>query len=65
MKILIRDRCEIHAERVNNNKNIVELVVGKTVMARTAVETDASTNKVAKLSYQVRGPLRIVTCTGW
>ena len=33
-------------------------------MARTAVQSDAFTNKVAKLSYQVRGPFCIVTCTG-
>ena len=33
-------------------------------MARTAVQSDASTNKVANLSYQVRGSFRIVTCTG-
>ena len=33
-------------------------------MARTTVHSDASSNKVAILSYQVRGPFRIVTCTG-
>ena len=64
LKILIEDRRDAHAERVNNNKNIVTLVVGDIVMARTAVHSDASSNKVAKLSYQVRGPFRIVTCTG-
>ena len=64
LKILIEDRRDAHAERVNNNKNIVNLVVGDIAMARTAVHSDASSNKVAKLSYQVRGPFRIVTCTG-
>ena len=62
-KILIEDRRTIHAERVNNNKNIVVLIVGDIVMARTTVQSDTSTNKVAKLSYQVRGPFRIVKCT--
>ena len=33
-------------------------------MARTAFQSDVSTNKVAKLNYQVRGPFRIVKCTG-
>ena len=33
-------------------------------MARTAIQSDASTNRVAKLSYQVRGPFRFVKCTG-
>ena len=55
----------MHAERVNNNKNIVEFIIGDIVMARTAVQSDASTNKVARLSYQVRGPFRIVKCIGY
>ena len=64
LEILIEDRCEDHAERVNNNNNIVELVVGNIVLVRTTVQSDASTNKVSKLSYQVRDSFRIVTCTG-
>ena len=64
LKILMEDHREAHAERVNNNKNIVELVVGDIVIARTAVQSDAFTNKVAKLCYQVRGSFRIVICTG-
>ena len=60
LKILIEDRRNMHAERVNNNKSIVELIVGDIVMARTAVQSDASTNKVVTLSYQVRRPFRIV-----
>ena len=34
-------------------------------MARTTVQSDTFTNKVAKLNYQVRGPFRIVKCTGY
>ena len=64
LKILIEDRREAHAERVNNDKNVIELVDVDIVMTRTAVQSDASTNKVAKLSYQVYAPFRIVTCTG-
>ena len=33
-------------------------------MARITIQSNTSTNKVAKLSYQVRGPFRIVKCTG-
>jgi len=33
-------------------------------MARITIQIDTSTNKVAKLSYQVRGLSRIVKCTG-
>ena len=34
LKILIEDRRDAHSERVNNNKNIVNLVVGDIVMAK-------------------------------
>ena len=64
LKILIEDRQNMHAERVNNNKNIVELIVGDIVMARTSIQSDPTTNKVAKLSSQARGSFRIVKCTG-
>ena len=63
LKILIEYRRTMHVERVNNNENIVELIVGDIVMARTTVQSDAFTNKVANLSYQVRRPFRIVKCT--
>ena len=33
-------------------------------MARIVVQSDVSTSKVAKLSYQVRGSFRIVIYTG-
>ena len=64
MKILILDRREFHAEQVNNNRNIVEIIVGDIIMAKTSIQSYASTNKVAKLSYQVRGLFRIVQCIG-
>ena len=64
LNILIEDRRDGHAERVNNNKNIVDLVVGDIVMVRTVVHSDASLKKLAKLSYHVRDPFRIVTFTG-
>ena len=51
LKILVEDRRDAHTEQVNNNKNTVNLVVGDIVMARTAVHSDISSNKVAKLSY--------------
>ena len=63
MKVLFEYRRETYSKQVNNNKNIFELVVDDIVIARISVQSDASTNKVAKLSYQVRGPFRIITCT--
>ena len=63
-KVINKDRKPVHAERVNNNKHVVQLDVGDIVMARTAIQSDHSTNKVAKLSYQARGLFSIVKCTG-
>ena len=64
LKLLIEDCPTSHSKRVNNNKNVVELVVGDIVMMKTAIQIYISTNKVAKLSYQVRGSFLIVKCTG-
>ena len=54
LKILIEDRREAHAERFDHNRNIIELVVGDVVMVRTTIQSNVSTNRVAKLIYQVR-----------
>ena len=63
-KILIEDRRDTHAERINNNRNIVLMRPGDIVMARTAVQSDKSKDKVVKLSYAVWGPLQIIRGTG-
>ena len=64
LKILIEDRRTAHAERINNSKILVILKTGYIVMARTAIQSDLSKNKVAKLSYSVRGPFQIIRKTG-
>ena len=48
LKILIENRREAYAERVNNDKTIVELVIGDIVMTRTDIQSDTFSNKVAK-----------------
>ena len=60
--ILIHVRA-VYTERVNNSRNIVEIVAGDIVIARTTVPSDAFKNKVAKWSYQVQGSFWIVQCT--
>ena len=52
LKILIEDRREDHAEQVNNNRNIIELVVDDIVITITTIQSDTSINKVAKSIYQ-------------
>ena len=37
LKILIEDRLIAHAERINNNRNVLFLESGDIVMARTAI----------------------------
>ena len=51
LKILIEDRRTTHAERVNNKKTVVKSVVDDIVMERPTIQSDISTNKVAKLRY--------------
>ena len=63
IKLLIEDHRTFHAKRFNNNDKKPELVVGDIVMAKTTIQSDATVNKAAKLSYQVRGPFCIVKCT--
>ena len=60
LKILIEDRRDTHAERINHSRNIVSMQPGDLVMARTAVQSAKSKDKVAKLSYAVRGPFQII-----
>ena len=62
--MLIEDCRTVHAECINNTKTLVILKAGDIVMARTAIQSDLSKNKVAKLSYSVRGPYQIRRNTG-
>ena len=64
LKILVEDRRTAHAECINNTKHIVILKAGDIVMDRTAIQSDLSKIKVAKLSYSVRGPYQILRNTG-
>ena len=64
LKILTEDCQTAHAKRINNSKNLILLKAGDIVMARTSIQSDQSKNKVAKLSYSVRGPFQIIRKTG-
>ena len=64
LKILIEDRRTAHVERINNNINIVSMRPDDFVMDRTAVQSDKSKDKVAKLNYVARGSFQIVQGTG-
>ena len=64
LKILIEDRRTAHAERINNNRNVVVLEPGGIVMARTVIQSNKRKEKVAKLCYAVQGPYQIIRTTG-
>jgi len=64
LKILIEDCRTAHAERINNNINIVILKPGDIVAARTAIQSDKKKEKIAKLCYAVRVPYQILHNTG-
>ena len=50
------DRLTTHAERINNNRNLVILKSGDIIMARTAILSDKNKDKVAKFCYTDRSP---------
>ena len=64
LKNLSENRRTAHAERINNNRNIIILKPVDIVMAKTAIQNDIKTEKVAKLCYAVRSPYQIFRNTG-
>ena len=64
LRLLVEERRVEFAERINESGNPVLYAVGDKVMATVQVQSNASQNKVAKLSYQRRGPFEIVSHLG-
>ena len=52
LKILVDDQRNIHAERINTNRNIVTILPGDLVMARTTVQSDNANNKKPNFATQ-------------
>ena len=50
----------MYAERISNSRNIITMHPGSFVMDCTAVQSDNSKDKVAKLHYSVRRPSNII-----
>ena len=63
LNIIIEDHRTPHAERINNTRNLVVLKPGDIVMGRTFIQSDKKKEKVAKLSYAVRGPYQAIRAT--
>ena len=59
LKLLVSDRRTARAEHVNSNRTPVTFDIGDLVLAQVQVQSHASHDSVAKLSYSIRGPFTI------
>ena len=59
--LVVEDRRQAHRDRVNEGRSAPSFVPGDLVLIRVQVQSNAELSRVAKLSYQVRGPFRIIS----
>jgi hypothetical protein len=59
--LVVADRRQAHRDRVNDGRSAPRFAPGDLVLVRVQVQSDAALHRVAKLSYQVRGPFRILS----
>ena len=59
----MEDRRTTHAERIDNTRNLIVLKPGDIVMDRTAIQRNKKREKVAKSTYTVRDPYKIILTT--
>ena len=64
VQILVEERRSAHQERQNKGKQQPNFHVGDIVKAHVQVQSIAAKGQVAKLSYQARGPFKIITDLG-
>jgi hypothetical protein len=64
LRILTEDRRIYHAERINELRQPRVFQVGDVVTVRVQMHSNASEDKVAKISYRRRGPYEIVRADG-
>jgi hypothetical protein len=64
LRIITEERRTYHRERVNNDREPVFFQVGDVVMVRVQVQSRAHLERVAKLSYRLRGPMLIKEVLG-
>ena len=63
LKNFIKDHWTTHAERINNNRNLVVLKSGDIGMAGTTIRNDLSKKRITKLCYAVRYSYQIICST--
>lgn len=64
LQLLTEERRSYHRERANETRNQQLFALGDLVMVRVAVQSQASNNRVAKLTYRLRGPYEVVDVLG-
>ena len=64
LKLLIDDNRSAAANAANIGKRDAGYAVGDLVLVHVQVNSDASKSVVAKLEYAMKGPYRILECTG-
>ena len=64
VQILVEERRQSHQDRHNKDKTPAAFKVGDIVKAHVQVQSNASKGQVGKLSYQARGPFKIITDLG-
>ena len=62
--MLIENSRTDHAKHIHSSRNLVVLKPGDIVMIRTAIQSDKSQNKIAKICYAVRYTYHIIRNTG-
>lgn len=60
LQLLTEERRTYHRERANETRNQQLFQLGDLVMVRVAVQSQAAKNRVAKLTYRLRGPYEVV-----
>jgi hypothetical protein len=64
LKVITEDRRCYHRERMNQNRVQVLYKVGDVVLVRVQVQSNAQLDRVAKLSYRLRGPMIVKEVLG-
>ena len=64
VQILVKERQQSHQDHHNKDKVPAAFKVGDIVKAHVQVQSNAAKRQVRKLSYQARGPLKIISDLG-
>jgi PAS domain-containing protein len=64
LKVITEDRRCYHRERMNQDQDQVLFKVDDVVMVRVQVQSNANLDRVAKLSYRLRGPMIVKEVLG-